>query len=91
MDVQAILKTTTDELSRALRASRATMRIDPQLMDAADKNVVPSRNLVEESLSTPDSAKIISLRGNVADLAPPLYEVPIEMTPRDPPRGEAAK
>jgi GAF domain-containing protein len=41
VDVEAILKTTTTELSRALGAHRATMRIDPQSMIASPASPWP--------------------------------------------------
>jgi HAMP domain-containing protein len=41
VDVEAILKTTTTELSRALGAHRATMRIDPQSVIASPANPWP--------------------------------------------------
>jgi hypothetical protein len=87
--VESILKTTTDELSRALGARRATMRIDPQLVDAADKDIVPNGDSDEESSSMTDKVNIVSSRDNVADLASPNWDVPIEMMAPDPPGGEA--
>jgi hypothetical protein len=85
VDVQSILKTTTDELSRALGARRATMRIDPRVVG---KDYGNASTINEEYPLVSDSAMIFSSRGEGTDLAPPLSETPSVIVPHDLPGGE---